>query len=390
MVNKFKMADMPRIDYGSGIVKMIPSLLEPYGSSVLLITGRQSFTASVHWDQLLLQFESARLSWKHHVVEHEPKPQLIDDCVAAFRHSAIDVVVAIGGGSVIDAGKAISAMLRMNGFVKDYLEGVGTKKVTGEKVPFIAVPTTAGTGSEATKNAVISEVGINGFKKSLRHDHLVPNHAVVDPQLTLNCPQNVTAQSGMDAFTQLLESYLSTNANPMTDALAMDGIRMVGKALPAAVENGDELGAREQMAYASLLSGITLANAGLGTIHGFASAVGSFFDIPHGLICARLMGPVNKLTVRKLKQRSVKSVALRKYTEVGKLFCAASKQNDEACRMALLDTIDLWTERFGLRRLADFGVKEDDFDRIIDGAGNKFNPVPLDRDEMHEALAMAL
>lgn len=390
MVNKFNIVSTPRIEFGSGKLKLLPKILETYGPTVVLITGKQSFIQSDHWDSLLLQFESAKIHWQHHIIENEPTPEMIDSIVANLRGHAFDAVVAVGGGSVMDAGKAVSAMLTINGSVQDYLEGVGTKLVSGEKIPFIAVPTTSGTGSEATKNAVISKIGSNGFKKSLRHDNYVPDLALVDPELTLNCPGNVTAQSGMDAFTQLLESYLSTNANPMTDALAVDGIRKIRDNLEVVVQEGDNLFAREQMAYASLLSGITLANAGLGTVHGFASSIGGFFDIPHGLICARMMEPVNRLTINRLKKGSRDNLGLNKYARIGKLFSKDKNKKDEHYVEILMEVIQNWTEKFDLKRLGDYGMLENDFDRIVYATGNKYNPVPLSQDELSEALARAI
>jgi alcohol dehydrogenase class IV len=390
MVNKFNIAATPRIEFGSGKLKLLPKLLESYGPSVLLMTGKQSFIQSDHWDGLLLQFESAKIHWQHHIIDKEPTPEMIDSIVANLHRNAFDVVVAIGGGSVMDAGKAVSAMLTMKGSVQDYLEGVGTKLVGGEKIPFIAVPTTSGTGSEATKNAVISKIGSNGFKKSLRHENYVPDLALIDPELTLNCPRSVTAQSGMDAFTQLLESYLSTNANPMTDALAVDGIRKIRDSLEVVVKDGDNLIAREQMAYASLLSGITLANAGLGTVHGFASSIGGFFEIPHGLVCARMMEPVNRLTISRLKRSSPDNPGLYKYARIGKLFSKDKTKKDEQYVEILLELIQSWTEKFNLKRLGDYGVLENDFERIVSATGNKYNPVPLSKDELSEALARAI
>lgn len=390
MVNKFNIVSTPRIEFGSGKLKLLPKILETYGPTVVLITGKQSFIQSDHWDSLLLQFESAKIHWQHHIIDKEPTPEMIDSIVANLRGHAFDAVVAVGGGSVMDAGKAVSAMLTMNGSVQDYLEGVGTKLVSGEKIPFIAVPTTSGTGSEATKNAVISKIGSNGFKKSLRHDNYVPDLALVDPELTLNCPAYVTAQSGMDAFTQLLESYLSTNANPMTDTLAVDGIRKIRDSLELVVQEGDNLFAREQMAYASLLSGITLANAGLGTVHGFASSIGGFFDIPHGLICARMMEPVNRLTINCLKKGSRDNLGLNKYARIGKLFSKDKNKKDEHYVEILMEVIQNWTEKFDLKRLGDYGMLENDFDRIVYATGNKYNPVPLSQDELAEALARAI
>ena len=389
MVNSFSFASTPRVVFGSGKIKILPKLIEFYGNSALLITGKSSFIQSDSWDKLLLQFESAKIKWKHFIVGKEPTPDLIDECVTKFRDQEIDIVVAIGGGSVMDAGKAISAMLKEEGSVKNFLEGVGHKHASGNKAPFIAIPTTSGTGSETTKNAVISEIGDNGFKKSLRHDNYMPDIALIDPELTLNCPKTITAQSGMDAFTQLLESYLSTNANPMTDSLAVDGIRRIRDGLKTAVMDGSNLHAREKMAYASLVSGITLANAGLGTVHGFASSIGGFFDIPHGLVCARMMGPVNRLTVEKLRLKEPGSKGLYKYARIGKLLSKDKNSSDEVYIDLLLDIIDQWTEEFELRKLSEFGIKESDFSKISSATGNKYNPVGLDNDEMKEALKQA-
>lgn len=390
MVNRFKIVSTPRIEFGSGKLKLLPNILEAYGPSVLLLTGKQSFIRSEHWDRLLLQFESAKIHWQHQTIDQEPTPGMIDSIASNLRAEVFDAVVAIGGGSVMDAGKAVSAMLTMSGSVQDYLEGVGNKNVNGNKIPFIAVPTTSGTGSEATKNAVISKIGTDGFKKSLRHDNYVPNLALIDPELTVNCPANITAQSGMDAFTQLLESYLSSNANPLTDALAVNGIRMIREGLEIAFRDGDNLKAREQLSYASLLSGITLANAGLGTVHGFASSIGGFFDIPHGLVCARMMEPVNRLTISRLKKSSPDNLGLYKYARIGKLFSKDKNKKDEQYVEILLELIQSWTEKFNLKRLGDYGIKEEDFERIVSATGNKYNPVPLSKDELTEALSMAL
>ena len=190
----------------------------------------------------------------------------------------IDVVLSTGGGSVIDAGKAVSAMLRVEGSVAEYLEDVGTRKHPGTKVPFVAVPTTAGTGCEATRNAVLSRVGPDGFKKSLRHDNFLPDAAVVDPVLTLSCPPDITAACGLDALTQLLESFVSTKASVLTDVLALSGLEHIGNSLvPACTNSGQDIDMRANLSYAALMSGITLTSAGLGTVHGFASSIGGLF-----------------------------------------------------------------------------------------------------------------
>ncbi len=390
MTISFDFPSIPKIVFGTGKLNILPGLIAPYGNSVALVTGKQSFSQSDNWNKLQQQLTDNKITWNHVVIDREPTPAMIDECVSTLMGTDISAVVAIGGGSVLDAGKAISGMFCEQGSVREYLEGVGHKSPSGNKKPYISIPTTAGTGAEATKNAVISEVGKNGFKKSIRHDNYVPDIALVDPGLMLNCPESITAQSGMDAFTQLLESYLSTNANPMTDALAVDGIRNIRDGLEGAVHNGKNISFREKMAYASMLSGITLANAGLGTVHGFASSIGGFFDIPHGLVCARMMGPVNDLTVEKLHAMDSNGIGLKKYARIGKLFSVDKNRSDGYYIDLLLEIITHWTETFPLKRLAEYGLRSMDFQRIIATTGNKYNPIPLEKHELEEALRRAL
>jgi alcohol dehydrogenase class IV len=299
------------------------------------------------------------------------------------------VVVAIGGGSVLDAGKAIAAMLPLNESVKDYLEGVGTKAHPGVKIPFIAVPTTAGTGSEATKNAVLSETGENGYKKSLRHNNFVPDVAIIDPKLTLGCPPAITAASGMDAFTQLLESYLSTAANPITDALAYEGLKYISASLVPAYKDGPNLQARTAMALAAYLSGITLANAGLGLVHGFASSVGGYFNVSHGVICSTLMASANTITVQKLRTEKNNTAALAKYTATGKLFAGTDNRSDDYYIDFLLAHIGHLTRELKIPGLKQSGIASTDFKKIIQASDNKNNPAILNHEEMEEVLAMA-
>jgi alcohol dehydrogenase class IV len=382
----FELTSIPTTYFGVGAIIRIPDLIRSYGKKALFITGKHSFVASEHWGKLQEKCAVVGISIEHSVIETEPTPALIDDIVLKHVEWKPDTIVAIGGGSAIDAGKAIAAMLCQEGSILEYLEGIGKKVPSGQKIPFIAVPTTSGTGAEATKNAVISQIGANGFKRSIRHNNYVPDVAVIDPELTLRCPREVTAQSGMDAFTQLLESYLSTNANPYTDALAVDGIRHVRNGLQAAYFEGNNLQARSDMSYAAYLSGITLANAGLGTVHGFASSIGGYFNIPHGQICARMMSPVNRINVRKLRKTDSGHWALYKYARIGKLFSQDKNRSDEYYTDLLLELIDRWTTEYGIKKLHQYGVKESDFDRIVVQTGNKHNPVGLDSDELKEAL----
>lgn len=391
MVGNFQFAPTPRIVFGLDTFHNIHSLMAGYGNRILILTGKHSFTGTQAWEKLKASLHANGVEYTHFVIDREPSPNLVDECVEKYRDFSPDAVLAIGGGSVLDAGKAVSAMLKHEGSVSDYLEGVGTRTPGPQKVPFVAVPTTAGTGSEATKNAVISSVGKNGYKKSLRHNNYVPDIALVDPGLMVSAPLSVTASSGMDAFTQLLESYVSTQANPMTDALALDGLRMIRRSLIAVCENGNNLSARTDMAYASLLSGITLANAGLGVVHGFASPVGGFFDIPHGVVCGTLMGAANRISLPGLTAGDQHRQALQKYGRVGRIFADdGGKNSDEYYAEFLISLIEQWVEELAIPRLGAYGISEDDIDRIASKTGLKNHPVPLNKDELQEILRMRL
>jgi alcohol dehydrogenase class IV len=391
MNDGFNIASTPQLYFGPGKISNLPLIIKSFGSNILLVTGSHSFISSPHHQILLDGFLSNHISFSHYIIPCEPTAQLIDDAVRKYSSHNIKCVVAIGGGSVLDAGKAISAMLLLNEPVKDYLEGVGTKpNHPGVKIPFIAVPTTSGTGSEATKNAVISEIGPSGYKKSLRHNQFVPNVAVVDPILTISCSLETTAASGMDAFTQLLESYLSTAANPITDALAYEGLQHITQNLQNSYNNGANIEARTGMALASYLSGITLANAGLGVVHGFAGVIGGFFSIAHGVICSSLMAAANRVTVRQLRFNPNGNQALVKYARVGKLFSGQPNKSDDYYIDALLETIERFAIDLKIPKLRACGVTPGDFDKIVKASDNKNNPVALSKEEMLEVLNLAM
>lgn len=385
MIDDFQFAPSPKVIFGRQKIKELPDLIRLFGSKTLVVTGGNSFVSSESWQDLKTSFAGLKIDWHQVSIANEPSPQQIDD-VVKNASSGIQCVVAIGGGSVLDAGKAISAMIRKQESVKEYLEGVGTQSHDGSKVPFIAVPTTSGTGSEATKNAVLSEVGENGFKKSLRHDNFVPNVALLDPQLTVSCPKALTAASGMDAFTQLLESYLSTNANIMTDSLAIKGLGCIRDYLERAVVEGSDLEARSGMSYASFASGLTLANAGLGTVHGMAGAIGGFFEIPHGAICGTLMSSVNRITVKKLRKEGSSNIALVKYAKVGRMFSQRAHKTDDWHIDFLLHRIEEWTAKLEMPNFSSYGMKTDDMDRVILASSNKNNPISLWDDDLLEVL----
>ncbi len=385
----FYFARLPRILFGEGTFQKLYEAILGYGKTTLIVTGGNSFRNTDRFDTLVNQLVKHSINVYDVSVNGEPSPDLIDKIVNTYRNEHIDVVVAIGGGSVLDAGKAISAMLTQNDSVMEYLEGVGSGKIhNGEKVPFIAVPTTSGTGSEATKNAVLSRVGENGFKKSLRHDNFVPDVAILDPILTISCPTHITAASGLDAFTQLLGAYLSTEASPMTDTLALSGLEYIKDCLvPACTKGARDINVRAGMAYASLMSGVVLANAGLGIVHGFASPIGGYFDIPHGVVCGTLVGEAVNMNIKSLRQMGNKDdISLKKYAKVGALFTGCNERDIEESCNQLIAKIDEWIELLKIPRLGVYHINENDLDEIVEGTGNKNNPVTLTKDQMKQIL----
>jgi len=278
-IQPFGIARLPRIAFGAGTVATVPQEARAFGERALIVTGAHSFRSTANWHRLLDGLAGEGVAWYDLSVEGEPTPELVDLAVAEFSESDVKVVIGIGGGSALDAAKAIAGLLPHGRSVMEHLEGVGPElPYEGPSVPLIAVPTTAGTGSEATKNAVLSRQGEDGFKKSFRDEALIARLAIVDPELLASCPQEVVAANGMDAFTQLLESYVSIKANPMTEALAWSGLEAFSAGFFAAWRGGGDPEAesgRSRMAYASLMSGICLAQTVLVSVHGLASPLGA-------------------------------------------------------------------------------------------------------------------
>lgn len=386
MPDPFVFARLPRILFGAGNLKNLPELIAEYGREAVIITGARSFTTSTHGKELFELLRNRGLTLHHITVAGEPSPALVDDAVSRLKGTGILLIVAIGGGSVMDAGKAISAMLTVDGSVTEYLEVIGSRQHPGTKVPFIAVPTTSGTGSEATKNAVISRVGQAGFKRSLRHDNFVPELALVDPELTLYCPRDITAAAGMDCFTQLTEAYLSVRAGAMTESLALDGLRAVNRSLLRSYTNGDDIRARSDMSYAALMSGICLANAGLGTVHGLAGTIGSLFNIPHGAVCGTLMAVANEVNVRELRKMRNQEAALAKYASLGRICADTTGKNDSWYIDFFIDYLHAITYRLGLPGLAGYGLQPDDVPILVSQSDNKNNPVSLSAELMTEIV----
>ncbi len=390
MTAAFELTGVPDICFGPGTVSILPERIRKYGNNALLVLGSQSFQGSPYWDSLQKELKENNIRFHTYNVDSEPTPRIVDAAVEMYRDAGIDVLVSIGGGSVIDAGKAISAMLTVKDPVINYLEGVGDKEHNGSKIPFIALPTTSGTGSEATKNAVICERGGNGFKKSLRHEKFVPDLAIIDPALTLGCPENITTLSGLDAFSQLLESYTSIKASAFTDSIALEAIRCISRSLLKVCWDGGDLAARTDMSYAALISGITLANAGLGLIHGLASTIGGLYDIPHGAICGNLLEVINRANIDKLLDRDKEGVYLKKYAEAGRIFSVHDNKSNEYYALSLADSLDEMVSDLNVAGFTHYISEGFDIDKIISLSGHKNNPVILQNHEIEKALLQRL
>lgn len=387
MILPFSFTSLPKIVFGPGVSSRIAQTISQYGPTTALITGGASLKKSSYFNTLQENLDNHKITSTIHSITTEPSPQIIDEIVLNLRDKKISSILAVGGGSVLDAGKAISAMLKENGSVLDFLEGVGHKTPSGEKVPFIAVPTTSGTGSETTSNAVLSVVGAKGFKKSLRHDNYIPDVAIVDPERTLSCPPHLTATCGMDCFTQLIEAYLSTKSSILTDTFALQGIKAISRSLLLAFQEGENIEARSDLSYATMLSGIVLANAGLGTVHGFASAIGGVIPVPHGIVCGTLMEPSNRLTLARLRQSDANNPTLLKYTTLGKIFSGTTQKNDNWYQDHFINTLATISSTLKIPDLSQYHITDEIMEKILLGTGNKYNPVEFDRNDLATILS---
>lgn len=382
----FQLDGVPRLVFGPGRLPEAAAIAAAYGRRVLLVTGARSFGDGFG---LLEALSAQGCSVVRVTIDREPSPALVDAAVSAFPD--IQVVIAVGGGAVIDAGKAISAMLPERLPVRDCLEGVGTRAPSGKKVPFVACPTTAGTGAEATKNAVLSEVGPQGFKKSLRHNNYIPDAVVIDPALACSCSPEITAACGMDALTQLIEALTSPFASPLTDAFARSGLSAVGSALLGVCgEDAGDVKARGLMAWGAFCSGVALAHAGLGVVHGLASPLGGLYPIPHGVVCGALLPAATEINIRRLTQTAQHpkhADALTRYAEITTLLNLSDANTlsvADGCQL-LIDTLYAWRARLPIPALSAFGIRIED--RVIQATGLKSNPTPLSPAEISEILA---
>ena len=381
----FEFAAPTRIIFGEGRVNDVPKLVSGMGSRVLVVEG-----ASGRAERLVGQLRDRGLSVSTVKVTSEPTVALVEQGTALAKREGCAVVISLGGGSVIDAGKAIAALITNDPPVRDYLEVIGNgRPLINRPVPFIAVPTTAGTGAEVTRNAVLMAED-ERVKVSLRSALMLPAIALIDPELTYSLPPDVTASTGLDALTQCIEPFVSPNANPLSDAVAREGMRRAAPSLRRAFDDGSDQQARQDMAVASLCGGLALANAKLGAVHGFASPLGGMFPIPHGVACARLLAPVARANVRALRARASSSVALDRYDEVARVVTGASSARAEEA----VEWLENLVNELRVPSLGTYGVRETDVDRVVAAAqvasSMRGNPIVLGDDELGAVLRAAI
>ncbi len=404
---RFEFATATRIIFGRGTIQEVGPLAAEIGKAAFIVTGRTVERA----EPLLERLDKHRIKYSTFSVPGEPTITIANKAVEQARQVKPDLVIGIGGGSVLDTGKVVSAMLTNSGRLEEYLEVVGEgKPIKQSPLPYIAIPTTAGTGAEVTRNAVLGAVE-HKVKVSMRSALLLPRVAVVDPELTYSVPPDLTASTGLDALTQLIEAYVSNKANPLTDGICREGIKRAGRSLLKAYEDGYNEAAREDMALASLFSGLALANAGLGAVHGFAGPLGGMsilrsiqpsqplrrsrpakdeISAPHGVICARLLPFVMQANVQALKTRQADSPYLTRYDEVAQILTGKTK----AQASDGVVWIQKLCETLKVPSLTKLGLTKYDFVEVVTKAQKsssmKGNPVALTNDQLLEILKKAM
>ena len=383
---RFEFATAAKIIFGAGTLRGAGAIAKGFGQRALVVMGRDSTRA----EPLLKILREAGVGAVTFSVTGEPGLSTIEQGTALAKKEKCQFVISFGGGSVIDAAKAIAAMMTNDGTLLDYVEIIGRGKALAKpSVPFIAIPTTAGTGSEVTRNAVLASPG-HKLKVSLRSPLMLAKLALVDPELTYDLPPALTASTGLDALTQLIEPFVCSRANPMTDGLCVEGIRRTARSLRAAFADGKNKSAREDMAVASLFGGLALANAGLGAVHGFAGPIGGSFPAPHGAICAALLPHVMAANIHALRQRVAAGDALRRYDEVGRLLTGNT--------VATADDGVKWVRELvgdlQIKPLGTYGIRDEHVADLVAKAANtssmKANPIALTPDELAETLRAAI
>lgn len=383
---RFEFATSSRVVFGPGTLAELGGLVAGIGRRALVVTGRTPERAGPLFEIL----KEVGIDYLVFPVEGEPTTGTVRKGKKLAREAGCDMVVGFGGGSALDAGKAIAALLANGGDPLDYLEVVGRgRPLTRPSVPYVAVPTTAGTGSEVTRNAVLISPE-HEVKVSLRSHLMLPRLALVDPELTLTLPPDLTACTGMDALTQLIEPYVSKRANPLTDAICREGMGRVARSLLRAYEHGEDQKAREDMSLASMFGGMALANAKLGAVHGFAGPIGGAFRAPHGAVCAALLPHVMEVNIRALRKREPESEALERYEEVGRILTG----KEDAGAEDGVAWVGRLCEAMRVPPLSSYGIGPEHFSMLVERASASSsmqgNPIKLTREEMEEVLARAV
>jgi alcohol dehydrogenase class IV len=383
---KFEFSTAGRIVFGPGVSGQIPDLVAGYGPRAFLVLGG----TPERFAPILDQLTSRAIAWQSFRVTGEPTTLMVQTATTAARAAMPQVVLAIGGGSVLDTGKAVAALLTNEGDLFDYLEVVGKgRPLRKPAAPCIAVPTTAGTGAEVTYNAVLG-VPDQHVKVSIRSHLMLPSRAIVDPLLTHSMSPELTASTGLDALTQLIEAFVSNKANPLTDGVCREGLQRAGRSLRRAFQDGRDADAREDMSLASLLGGMALANAKLGAVHGFAGPLGGMTDAPHGVICGKLLPVVCQANVRALHDRAADSPTLARFDEVGRILTGKNTAR-AADAVTWIEELCATLRLPGLRR---YGLSEADFPTAAARARNassmKGNPIELTDEELINILRQAI
>jgi len=382
---KFEFATSSRIVFGRGSMVEAGQSAAALGGKALIVTGSDGSRAA----RLLDTLSSNGVGYVTFQVSNEPTLATVRMGLASARESGCDMVVAMGGGSALDVGKAVAMLITNGGDPLDYIEVIGHgRPISIPPVPFIAIPTTAGSGSEVTYNAVISSPE-HLVKASLRSNLMLPVLAIVDPELAFGVPQSVTATTGMDALTQLIEPYLTTKSHPMIDPFCLEGIRLISRSLKHAFEDGENYEAREEMALASMYSGIALANAGLGAVHGLAAAIGGIHRARHGATCACLLGPVMSTNLKALRRQSPRNMLIERFAEIARVLIGSPGSTPEDGVAWIMEMCS----DMKIPPLKMFGLTEDGFDDVIVKAeasnSMRGNPVALSRDDLTRILERA-
>ena len=382
---QFEFATVARIVFGRGKIQLLPEIVREFGSAALVVTGSKPDRAA----KLIDALQRAGVETFLFICAGEPTVDLVRSGAAVAREKQAALVVGIGGGSAMDAAKAIAIIATNSGEPLDYLEVVGKgQPFERMPLPFVAVPTTAGTGAEVTRNAVLGSPA-HGVKASLRSSSMLAKVALVDPELTAGLPREVTAYTGMDALTQLIEPFVSCRANPMVDLFCVEGLKRVRNSLLRAFEDGQDLEARESMSYASLLGGLSLSNAGLGVVHGFAAPLGGLLDAPHGALCAAILPWGVSVNLKALRDRGPSHPALGKFGEATRILLDDRKAAAEDLPRWLADLV----RRLGIRRLSERGLTQDRIPDLVAKAAQassmKANPIPLTEGELRQVIELS-